>query len=219
MKNLKTVTLLFISLVLFSSANAQFGYMGGGFGVGGSKITKKSGDPNEFKKTKNINLEVVYTSLRVGEFNSEEEYIKKKRDAAAKKDGEAKADEWQKRWENAKLNIWPKRFEKLYNEVMNKKKIASNLKVGDASASRTLIVTVTYIEPGYNVGVSNRPAFANFEFKLVDNADKSKVIAELYINNVIGATGAGFDFDVDTRVGESFAKSAKMLATYIIKGK
>lgn len=219
MKNIKkTLGIIFLFIFPFIS-NAQHRKVVGrpnGFFTGSSKVVKKNGDVSAFKKTRNINLEVDYSSLKVGEY-TEDEYIKKKREDLVKKGGQDKADEWQKKWENAKANIWPKRFAGLYNEVMKKKKISSRLKVKDDKATKTLIVYVTYIEPGYHIFIDSRSAFANFEFKLVDNSGGASAIAELYANNVQGIHAGGDHFDVDRRVGESFDKAAKMLATYIIK--
>jgi len=181
------------------------------------RVILKSGDLKEFKTHKSINLKVVYENLKIGEYNSEKEYIDKKVSENNKKDA-GKGDKWLEKWENAKANVWPARFEELYNKVLSKK---MGLKCDRNSVSNpyTLVVKVTYIEPGYNVGVSRKPASASFEFDLVSNALPNDPLVSLYVNQVPGADAMGYDFDSDKRIGESFAKAGKMLGGYIIKSK
>jgi hypothetical protein len=181
------------------------------------KVMLESGDAKEFKTHPVINLKVTYDDLKVGDFNSEAQYTKKKvKDLNSKESG--KGDTWLMKWENAKENVWPERFELMYNKVLEKK---ANLKCDRNSTENeyTLMVNVTFIEPGFNVGVASKPAAASFEFNLVKTSNPSESLAKLYVNNVPGAQAMGYDFDSDTRVGESFAKGAKMLAAYILKQK
>ena len=184
--------------------------------VANIKVILKSGNPKEFKTHPKVNLKVVYDKLKVGDFNSEKEYINKKVKEANKKES-GKGDAWLEKWENAKNNVWPRRFEELYNKVLEKKNLSCEN--GATDNEYTLVVSVTFIEPGFNVGVMSKPASANFEFNLYGKDSDSEPLAELYLNGVPGAQAMGYDFDSDTRVGESFAKGAKMLAAYINKQK
>jgi hypothetical protein len=201
-------TLLLCSLLLafvLNNVNAQM--MGGG-----SKIIQKSGDLSAFKSSKVMNATFTFDGLKVGAYNSEEEFTKNKMAEIEKSKGKAEADEWLKKWEAAKKNVFPEMFLKLFNERVSK--MGLQVKENESSAEYTLNVNCTYIEPGYNVAFAKRPAFAAFSFNVIKNADKS-VVAELYVNNVLGSGSMGYDFSVDSRVKESYAKAGKMLGKFI----
>jgi len=182
-----------------------------------TKVILKSGDLKEFKTHKSINLKVTYEYLKIGDYNSEKEYIDKKVSENNKKES-GKGDKWSEKWENAKSNVWPQRFEQLYNKILDKK-LGIKCDRNSISNPYTLKVKVTYIEPGYNAGVSRKPAAANFEFELVNTTQPEEVLVSLYLNHVPGEDAMGLDFDADRRIGECFAKAGKMLANYIVKSK
>lgn len=181
------------------------------------KVILKSGDAKQFKSHKSLNLVVSYENLKIGEYNSEKEYLDKKVKENNEKEA-GKGEKWLNKWDYAKTNVWPQRFEELYNKVLDKK-LGMKCDRNSQSNPYTLRVKVTYIEPGYNVGVSRKPASANFEFELVNSTNNAEVIASLYLNHVPGEDAMGLDFDSDKRIGECFAKAGKMLAKYILKAK
>lgn len=194
-----------LMVFILNQVNAQM--MGGG-----SKIIQKSGDLSPFKNSKVMNITFTFDGLKVGAYNSEEEFTKNKMAEIEKSKGKAEADEWLKKWENAKKSVFPEMFIRLFNERVEKNGL--QVKENEGTAEYTLNVNCTYIEPGYNVAFAKRPAFANFSFTVLKNADKSTA-SELYVNNVLGSGSMGYDFSVDSRVKESYAKAGKMLGKYI----
>ena len=201
----KAILFLCISLVAMLSFYAQWG-------GGGSKIILKSGDVKKISTEKSIKVEYDYSKMKVGEYNSEDEYVSKKvKEYNAKEKG--KGDKWKEGWEGARKDRYQPKFEELFN------KAADGITIGEnpAKSKYTLTVKTTFIEPGFNVGISKKPAFVNFEFSFVETDNPTNVVAELYLNNVIGSQSMGFDFDSGSRIAESYAKAGKMLAKFIAK--
>lgn len=79
----------------------------------------------------------------------------------------------------------------------------------------TLEVHTLFIEPGFNIGIAKKPAYIDIEFTFKDKTGKALCI--FYIKNAVGAQMMGFDYDVTSRLVESYAKSAKMLTGVIKK--
>ena len=188
-------------------ANAQFG---------GCKVILKSGSLKELVKEKNLMVKYDYSNIKVGAFNSESEYVDKKVEEYNKKKA-GDGDRWKKGWEGARKDRFQPKFEALINKSLSK--LGTKVGENETSAKYTLIVKTTFIEPGFNVGVARKPAYCNYEFVIVETGNESKVIAELYLNNVTGAQAMGYDFDSGSRIAESYAKAGKMLGAFIVKNK
>lgn len=203
-------------MLLFLSATFMVSAQWGSMGIA-SKVILKSGDFNFLKNEKQLNVEYDYSTLKVGAFNSEQEYIDKRVKELNEKEA-GKGDKWKEGWVNARKERFQPKFKELYNDKMGDEKKAT-IDENAKSAKYTLIVRTTFIEPGYNIGISKKPSFVNFEFEYVETADHTKKLAEAYVNNVIGSQAMGFDYDTGSRVAESYAKGGKMLAIFIIKGK
>lgn len=202
------------AIILFVCVSAYVSKAQWGMGMGGSKVIQKSGDLIEITKNKNIKVEYDYSNIKVGAFNSEEEFVDKKVSEYNKKE-KGKGEKWKKGWEGARKTAYQPKFEELFN----KKMVKTGVRISENApkAELKLIVKTTFIEPGFNVGIAKKPAFVNFEFSFVDMTDSTKSVAELYLNNVIGSQAMGFDFDNSSRIAESYAKAGKMLGDFIAK--
>jgi len=206
MKKISVIILLVFALISLQT-KAQFG---------GSKVILKSGSLKSIVAEKTLNVKYDYSNIKVGAFNSESEYVNKKVEEYNKKkagDGER----WKKGWEGSRTDRYQPKFEELINKNLSKLGIKVSENANDAKY--TLIVKTTFIEPGFNVGVAKKPAFCNYEFVIVETANESTVVAELYLNNVIGSQAMGFDFDNGSRIAESYAKAGKMLGAFMVKNK
>lgn len=160
-----------------------------------------------------LNLQYTYDGLRVGKEGSEADYIEKKKTDYAKKDP-AKAEQFEQNWKSAPSRAYAPKFEALFNKIADGKiHAAQNL----TSAKYTLIVNTTYIEPGYNIGITRQPAYCNFEMKLVETENPSNVLSTAILMNIIGQDVGGFDFDTSARISESYAKAGKMTSGSILK--
>jgi len=80
-----------------------------------------------------------------------------------------------------------------------------------------LIVHTTRTEPGFNIGVMKKNAEGDFELSIVETANPSKVLSQGVLKNVPGSQFAGYDYDVSSRVKESYAKAGKMIGKSLAK--
>jgi hypothetical protein len=194
--------ILVIALVSFSIA---------GFA---QRITQKSGSVAVLKGQTTLNVEYDYSNFGVGKFENEADFVSKKVEEHNAKEA-GKGDEWKEGWISARENRYEPKFEELFNK--GAEKLGLKVVGGDKTAKYTLIVRTTFLEPGFNVGVMRKPASVNFEFDIVETASPSKKVSEQSLNNVPGAQFGGYDFDIGSRVAESYAKAGKVLAVYLLK--
>ncbi len=199
MKNSK-IALAFAFLAIASFTFAQ-------------KIIKTSGDLSFLKSSPSINIEYDYSEMGVGKFKTEDEYTKKKVEEY-NKDEAGKGDKWKESWIGSRARVYQPKFEELFNKYAEK--VGVSAKENNGSAKYTLIVKTTFTEPGFNIGVTSKPAYVNFEYIFVETGT-DKVVAKFTQLKVPGAQAMGMDFDTSTRISESYAKAGKMFGGYLSK--
>jgi hypothetical protein len=183
--------------------------------VNAQKIILESGDGSVIKEEKKLNIEFDYSEFGVGKFPKEEDYVKQKVDEYnAKEPG--KGDKWHQSWIGDRKSRFEPKFLELINKGLEKKGMVVS---ANPEAKYTLKVKTTFVEPGFNVGVMKRPAAVSFKYIFYETANPSNVVAVYFQNTVPGSQFGGYDFDVGTRVAESYAKGGKMLAAMISKMK
>lgn len=177
------------------------------------KIVKKEGDLGFLKSIKELNLVYDYSNMGVGKFDSEEDYVAKKVEEFNKKEA-GKGDSWKESWVGSRERVYQPKFEELFNKYITKGGInaATNL----SEAKYTLIIKTVFTEPGYNIGISSKPAGVSFEYIFVESGT-DKVVAKFTQAGVPGAQAMGMDYDTSTRISESYAKAGKMLGGYLMK--
>ncbi|MEE4256649.1 MAG: hypothetical protein V2I47_06410 [Bacteroidales bacterium] len=202
MKNLKII-LSILAIGLFSSqASAQ-------------KIKVVTGDLSSFAGLTEINVEYNYDDMGVGKFKTEEAYIEKKKNEY-NEDEPGKGDRWEEEWHADKENTYQMKFEQLFNLVMISEE--TGMEVGFfPSSDYTLIVKTTFLEPGFNIGISRKDASINVEIMLVKTEEPGNIITQVNMEKVPGRGAMGGDFDTEYRIGEAYAKCGKELAQYIYK--
>jgi hypothetical protein len=174
------------------------------------KVKLQEGDLSVLKEQTEINTEFVYDHVKVGEFDNEDDYIKKKTDEYNKKEG-GKGDTWATAWKADRESRFEPRFEELFTE-------SSGIKGGSfPQAKYTLIFKTTFIEPGFNVGVARKNAYINGEVWIVETADKSKVIAKVSVDKAPGRMAFGMDFDTGSRIAESYAVAGRGFGRFLKK--
>ena len=202
MKNLEIVISLLLCCFLLPQANAQ-------------KIKVEKGELSSFKGITELNVQYDYTDMAVGKFKTEEEYIDKKK-SEYNEDEAGKGDKWESEWQADKENTYQPKFEQLFNLVMLSEK--ADMEIGFfPSADYTLILKTTFLEPGFNIGISSKDASIDVEISLVKTEDPSNVIVLVSMEKVPGRGAFGGDFDTEYRIGEAYAKTGKELAGYICK--
>ncbi len=173
MKILKTTLGMLALLLTFSCAKAQ-------------NTDLASGDLSILKDQKTINVEFVYDKVAVGDYSSEADYIKHKKDEMNSKEAKS-GDAWEAKWNDAKRDIYqPKFIEGLnkYGEF-----------TFDAAAKYTLIFKVTFIEPGYQIAISKKAAQVEGTITVVLTSDKTKKLATFTVERGRGSfRGGAYDF-------------------------
>lgn len=178
------------------------------------RVDLKSGDLSVLSGQKTVNVEYDYSGFGVGKFATEQEYVDKKTaEYNAKEAG--RGDTWKKAWVDDRKSRFEPKFEELFNKGMEDK--GMTLLQSRPDAQYTLIVHTKFVEPGFNVGVMRKNAYVDFQMDLVESANKSTKVAEIWMNNVPGATAMGMDFDTGQRIAESYAKAGKSLAAFVNK--
>lgn len=177
------------------------------------KIRTESGDLSFLKDQTELNVKYDFSDFQVGGFASEGEYKKKKMKEYNEKEA-GRGETWENSWERDKKERFPNKFEELFDKGLTGKIHAAQ---NNDKATYTLIVKTTFIEPGFNVGVMRKSAAVSFEYIFVESGDESKVMAKLKQPEVPGSQFGGYDYDTGTRISESYAKGAKMLAAHMVK--
>ena len=197
MKNLNII-LLFVGMASFSF---------------GQKIVKVKGDVKALKGQTSFNIEYDYSEMSVGKYKEEAKYIEDGVAEREKKEA-GKGQVFKDGWFGARERVYQPKFETLFNKGGVKAGFSGSS--DNAAAKYTLIVKTTFTEPGFNVGVASKPAAINVEYIFVESGTEN-VVAKLTQAGIPGAQAMGYDFDVSTRVSESYAKAGKMLAAYLAK--
>lgn len=182
-----------------------------GMYLNAQKIALKSGSVNALKGEQTLLVQYDYSNLSVGKFDKEEDYIAKKVQDY-NEDEAGKGEKWEESWKADRAARFEPKFEQLFNEN------SDNMKVDPKSSDTKfkILVHTTFIEPGFNVGVTRRPAFINTEIIFTELAT-GKEIALVTVQNCPGRDAMGFDYDTGYRIEEAYAKLGKSLAGFLKK--
>lgn len=191
--------LLFIAAFLMSA-----------FAVNAQKMTLKSGSVDQLKGQQVILVQYDYSNLGVGKFDKEEDYINKKVEDYNKSEA-GKGNKWKESWKSDRNARFEPKFEQLFNETTQNGKVDPKA----TDAKYVMIIHTTFIEPGFNVGVTRKPAFINVEVTFKDASGKE--IALVTVQNCPGRDAMGFDYDTGYRIEEAYAKLGKSMASFLNK--
>jgi len=181
------------------------------FGCSRASLVLSEGNLSFLKGENLFNVKYVYDDLKVGD-KSEKEYVDEK--VKEKNESEpGKGDKWLKEWYGNREAKFQPKFEELLNEYAQSK---AEFKSGLENTKYTLVLKTTTLEPGWNVWVSRKDAEIDAVALFVETDNPDKILAVFQIEDCRGGTGGGFDFDVATRLQESYALAGKELANYII---
>lgn len=170
------------------------------------KIKITEGSIDAIKSESSLNMEYTYDSMKVGKYDHEADYIAKKTEDYNKKES-GKGDTWAKSWVDDRKYRFEPKFEELFTENSKKTK--------DKKAKYTLIFKTIFTEPGYNVGISRKNAQIDAVVLIVETANRSNVVAKLKLDDALGRTFGGYDFDTGERLSEAYADAGKALGKYL----
>ncbi|MFT3909605.1 MAG: hypothetical protein QM737_09285 [Ferruginibacter sp.] len=195
MKVLKTVIVMFSLLFSAFAANAQ-------------KVEAEADDFTILKGQKSINIEFNYDKVAVGDYAKESEYVKNKtNDMNAKEAGTG--DAWAARWNMARIDRYHPKFDEVFTKWAEM--------TLDTAAKYTLIVKITFIEPGYQIAIQKKASQIEGMIYLVETAKKTKKLATATIERS-GGMFRGGAFDFETRIAETYAVAARDLGKIVKKG-
>jgi len=182
-----------------------------GMCVNAQKITLKSGSFGPLKGQETLLVKYDYSNLAVGKFDKEDDYIAKKV-ADYNKSEAGKGEKWEADWKNDRSARFEPKFELLFNENIQGMKCDKQA----AGAKYELLIHTIFIEPGFNIGVTRKPAFINVEITLKE-VGTGKQVALVTVQNCPGRDAMGFDYDTGYRIEEAYAKLGKSMAGFINK--
>jgi len=156
-----------------------------------------------------ICLKYTYDNLITADKKPEATYVKEKVEKLNKKES-GKGDAWAKSWVDNRAAKDEPKFELLFNKAAETIQGTKD----KAGTKYTIIVHCTKIDPGYNIGVSHKPAVCDFEFTIVESANPTKVLSKGVLPKMATPFGLGFDF---MAIEECFAKAGKKLGKSIGK--
>ena len=199
---MKIVKTVLVALVVLSITAVQ-----------AQKIKVTEGDLSFLKGQTEVLLEYDYSEMAVGKFDKEEDYVNKKV-AEYNEDEAGKGDTWKDNCEADREGRFHPKFEELMNNYTAK--ADCNFDQTNIKAKYTLIVKITFTEPGFNIGIMKKDAMINLEVKFIETENKENVLAVITMTNIPGR-GMGNDYDAGYRIQESYAKGGKSLGAYLVK--
>jgi hypothetical protein len=177
----------------------------------GNDIKLISGSVKAIKGEKVLGVKYDYSNMKV-DGKSEESWMKEE---VSKKNSKkpGTGNSFKEAWFNSRVSRFQPKFEELLNKYLGENGVSVTEK-DTATAKYTIILKTTDTDPGYNVGVSRKPALINVEVQIVESANKTKPLAKLSITKVPG-TSMGNDYDSGERLSEAYAKCGKTLGVYL----
>jgi len=175
----------------------------------------KSGNLAELKGQKVINIKYDYSSMKVGKYKSEEEYIANgTADRNKKKAGSG--DEWATKWRSDKSDRFQPKFETNLNEKLNNCGLQGKENASDAQY--TMIVHINALEQGFQSGVGpSKAAYIDLVIDIVDSKVADKALATIAYPKCQSVNMMGYDYDTGTRVMSCFDRAGDDVGKLICK--
>lgn len=174
----------------------------------------KSGDLKILKGQSVVNVQYDYSKMMVGK-KTAEDYVKEGiEDRNKKKPGSG--DEWATKWISDRTERFQPTFEKNFNGKTSD--AGMTIKDGAADAKYTLIVRVTFFEPGFQSGVGvSKPASLNMSIDVVETSATDKILATVEYNKIPSKNMMGYDFDTGSRVQSCFDRAGDDFGHFFYK--
>ena len=162
-------------------------------------------------------LKVTFTyddNMKIGKMKADDYINKKVKDK--NKSHAGAGDEWKQKFQADLDTAMPRYFINMFNLY---KKNEAILDLNADNAEYIMNVNTTFIEPGYNVGISSKRPVANMEVSFVSKDEPKKVLAKFTITKSPGGSMFGSGYTFKDRVGGCYENAATRLASYFLKKK
>jgi len=191
----KIILFLAASFLMLSITNAQ-------------KIKVTDGDLSFLKDIAELSIAFEYPdNIKIGKM-SQQAYIDKK--MADNEEKEAGSGE---EWKEAYFADRSEHFEPMFMELFDKYTGDLYIQQDDPDYKYTMVVKTTFIEPGFNVGISSKKAAIDLEISFIETANPDNVLGTITLKKSPGTA----HYDLGLRVGESYAKAGKELGKFLKK--
>jgi hypothetical protein len=168
------------------------------------KIRLREGSLDALKDVSKMNIQFDYAQMRVGEFASEEEFIRSK-SAALEARARGRGRSWERAWISDRWTYYEPKFKEVFSAY-------SGFAVGKLpEAAYTLIIRTTFLEPGFNAYVVRKNARIDVVALVVETASPSRVVAMLTVKKAVGPKLVG-DYSSGVRLQQAYAAAARGLA-------
>lgn len=184
-------------------------------GSNGFSQKLKSGDLSVLKGQKYISIQYDYSKMKVGKYDSEEEYIAAgTTDRNKKKEGSG--DEWATKWKSDKTDRFQPMFEKRLNSMLSNCGLEGKPEIPDAQY--TMIVHITALEQGFQSGVGfSKPAYIDLLVDIVDSKAPDKPLATIVFTKCQSVSMMGYDYDTGSRIMSCFDRAGDDIGLLIWK--
>jgi len=174
----------------------------------------KTGDLKMLKGQSVLNVEYDYSQMKVGKMSADEYVADGIQERNKKKPGSG--DEWAVKWKSDRTARYQPTFEKNFNDKTSG--AGTTIKDGAGDAKYTLIVRITFFEPGFQSGVGiSKPASLNMSIDVVETSARDKVLAMVEYNKIPSKNMMGYDFDTGTRVQSCFDRAGDDFGKFFYK--
>jgi hypothetical protein len=165
----------------------------------------KSGDVKMLKGQTVLNLQYDYSNIAVGKYKVEKEYVANRtEDMNKKKPGSG--DQWAEAW----VNDRKARFQPMFETGVIAKE-------GATDAKYTLIIRTTFVEPGFNVGITRKNAYIDMTVEIIETAAPDKVLADIEMKGLQSVNMMGYDFDTGVRIQSCYDRGGDYLGKFLVK--
>ena len=174
----------------------------------------KSGDLKVLKGQSVVKMQFDYSEMRMGKKKTEADYIKERTEEMNKKKP-GSGDDFLQKWNGDKTARFQPTFVKNFNGETEGKGLVGKEDANDAKY--TLNVHTTYMEPGYNVGVSRMNAYIAVVITLYETSNPGKVLATMEMKNEQSINMMGYDYDKGARIQSAYDRAGEHLGKCIVK--
>lgn len=150
----------------------------------------RASDLRFLKGQSEVNIEFDYSSMQVGEFTNEQDYINKRvNELNAKTPG--RGDQWADAWIGDRKAKYEPEFIEILNRYVARKKTGLIFTVNAANAKYTLVINTTFTEPGFEAGVVYRWAYLHLQAIFYESNSPDVAVGFVGINQppTTGHTG------------------------------